>query len=211
MTELHVVSQNIDDSGPAPKAQLVLTQESGEAIVKRDLPGYRVEVGPNHSLVTAWDAPGFGFERSYTVCVHGGDAGFTPRRDIFVSLFDGENFGKLATINGHAINSAWAPRWARVPQRRRRRQLWNAYLQVLEREIAKLHQQGYVVILGADLNRLGTWHIKGMRDCHGSGLGRIWVSANTRRIVCLDEWRGPKVGDGRVTHHADHVLLRITP
>jgi hypothetical protein len=210
MTDLHVVSQNISDDGPAPTAQIVLTQESSSALVKRNLNGYRVEAGTNHSLVTAWDAPGLGFEASYTRHVHDGEARFTPSRDLFVCLFNTTDHGKVATINGHAINSAWAPLWARVPQRRRRRRLWNLYIAAIEREVAELHQRGYVVILGADLNRLGDWQIKGLRDCHGSGLGRIWVSTH-RRVRVLDEWRGPKVGDNKVTHHADHVLLRINP
>lgn len=217
MTVLTVVSQNVDHDGPAPRATLVLTQESSVAIVRGSLPGYRVEVGHNPQLVTAWTY-GIGFQRAYTVPIHpSGQAmgrhfadGFTPRRDLFVTEHNGPTTGLWASVNTHWINSAWAPLWKRTSYRRARRQLWRVALKVLRATLRSLHARGFVVILGGDLNRLGRWRIPGMRDVFGHGLGRIWIT-RSKRIKAVSTHLGAKVGDGRVTHRANHATLLLRP
>lgn len=133
----------------------------------------------------------------------------TPRRDFLV--IPGQvNGWDTTVIIGHAVNSAWAPRWKPTTFRKRRRSLWWAWWNTLLPILARHHARGRVVILLVDGNRPGKWAPPGMVEVAGDGPQRIFVTKNhpsNVRVVSVQH--GPHTGDGRVTHGSLRVVFEI--
>lgn len=213
--QLHVVSQNVDGDGPSPIGDIVMTQESSPDIAK--MHGYRIAKSDNYQIQTAWVADGKGYDASETVTHRLAKSGrafgltnFGPTRSALVTQF---NFPELNYpvffINSHWTNSAWdGPTWA-DPLRKR---LWLKSAKKHQRIVKNLIKSGGLVIAAGDYNynskKLDKF-FPGMRDVFGSGLGRVFVLKDPRAKV-IKTWHGPKVGNGRVTHVSDHVILELT-
>lgn len=133
----------------------------------------------------------------------------TPRRDFLV--IPGQiNGWETTVIIGHAVNSAWAPKWKPTTWRKRRRSLWWAWWNTLVPIVDRHHDRGRLVILFVDGNRPGRWHPPGMVEVHGDGPQRIFVTEDhPSKLRVIAKAKGPKTGDGRVTHPSLRVLFEI--
>jgi hypothetical protein len=207
-TIVDVVFQNLDGDGlPTQTGDVVLTCEA-----PHDKDALRERLGKmehwfpekNYRMTASW-RPRFRLVEKRRIKVHkASDEPPSPRRDILVTTLDID--GETSLISGHAVNSAWAPRWKRTTFRKERRALWLAWRTELEEAINSERAKGRRVVVVIDGNRSGRWHLIGVRVVWKHGPDRILVSEG---IECLQTWTGPRTGNGRVTHPSIRVRLAL--
>lgn len=169
----------------------------------------------NYRMTTSWRESVFrladGEWAELLIPVHGpGRKPPTPRRDLTVVI--GDLFGwDTAVIGGHGVNSAWAPLWKPTSWRLRRVTLWWKWFRTMRQLVRRLTAAGYLVIVAVDANRPGIWTFPGLRVVWKGGPDRILASARHRarpHLVAKPEI-GPKVGNGRVTHHSVRLTFEL--
>jgi hypothetical protein len=78
----------------------------------------------------------------------------TPARGSLVTRLELVDGGILATVNGHRQNGTGWPGSKRRQQWPKRRENWNAHDRMDRGLVADLVDEGYTVLLGADVNRI---------------------------------------------------------
>lgn len=165
----------------------------------------------NYRMALAWLNGVFKADRPpHIVPVHGaGRRPPTPRRDFLVQTGD-LNGWPTTLIEGHAVNSAWAPKRKPTTWRKRRRALWWAWWNVLVALLERHHNADRLVILVVDGNRPGKYAPPGMVEVAGDGPQRIFVTKDhPSRLRVVSQQKGPHTGDGRVTHPSHRIVFEI--
>lgn len=149
---LRVGAHNAHDSKAAVAEALGLVDlYLGNEAVPVDVPGWGHRTG-GKGVVTAWDTSKLTHVRSRWHKAHGRMARGvpTPERGSLVSEFA----EMIATVNGHRQNGhGWEGNKKRFLWRMRRRN-WNDHDEMDHEICADLHDAGYTILFGTDLNRI---------------------------------------------------------
>lgn len=216
--DLDVVFQNTDGDGLVTLSGDVILTCEASPYKKRHRQKFRgmkhYFPKKNYRMTASWFEEVTPVVRKRCLMVHeSGDTPPTPRRDILLLVLTVLN-REVAFICGHAVNSAWAPRWKPTSFRRQRRALWWVWYRRVRRLINSQHKAGRPVVLVMDANRQGDWTFPGMTTIYKHGPDRVMVSTEALRKNQID-YRGmsvgPKTGNGRVTHHALKASFRFFP
>ena len=213
--------QNTDgDTTPSLTGDITITVEAPRSKGRlRRLLGRRFRhffPRPNYRMTTSWAESVFSVDEGESgrqlIPVHGPSHGKppSPRRDI--TLVKGTLSGwAAALIGGHAVNSAWAPRWKPTTFRAARRRLWWKWFRKNSEVVKRMHRQNRLVIAAVDGNRMGRWAFPGMVTIFKHGPDRVMVTRRHASALRLAEpvEIGRKVGDGRVTHHSVRLTLEL--
>lgn len=209
MTTVDVVFQNIDGDGlPTQTGDVVFTCEAPvdkTPLVERLGKLEHWFPKKNYRMTASWKAR-FPLVEKRRITAHGSDSQPpTPRRDILVTtlLVDRR---EVSFISGHAVNSAWAPRWKPTTFRKERRVLWNKWRHELGKAVREELAKDRAVVVVIDGNRSGFWRIPGLRVVWHHGPDRVLISDGIR---CLQTWAGARTGNGRVTHPSIRVRLAL--
>lgn len=204
-----VVFQNLDGDGlPTQDGDVVLTCEAPyNKSALRERLGHLEHWFPerNYRMTASW-RPRFELVETHRITAHRSTTRPpSPRRDILVTTLriGGHD---VSFISGHAVNSAWAPRWKPTTFRKERRALWHAWRVELEEAINEERIKGRDVVVAIDGNRPGRWRLPGVRVVWRHGPDRVLVSDGIR---CAQTWVGARTGNGRVTHPSIRVRLAL--
>jgi len=208
-TTVDVAFQNLDGDGlPTQSGDVVLTCEAPHdktALTER-LHGYENWFPERNYRMTASWRPRLRLVETQRIMAHRSSSRPpSPRRDILVTTLE-IGGREVSFISGHAVNSAWAPRWKPTTFRKERRLLWDVWHRKLRNAVIEEHRKGRLVVVAIDGNRPGRWRVAGLLVVWRHGPDRILVSEG---IECLQTWVGPRTGNGRVTHPSIRVRLAL--
>ena len=209
MTAINVVFQNLDGDGlPTQTGDVILTCEA-----PHDKAALRERLGKlehwfperNYRMTASW-RPTFNLVETQRILAHRSSTRPpSPRRDILVTTLEIDGH-EVSFISGHAVNSAWAPRWKPTTFRKERRVLWDVWHRKLQNAVIAEHAKGRLVVVTIDGNRPGRWRVAGLTVVWRHGPDRVLVSEGIR---CIATSVGARTGNGRVTHPSIRVRLAL--
>ena len=215
-TETSFVFQNIDgDGAPTQVGDIVALVECPrhlDRIWKWGLPNHvphRAEVNYRVAVFTKPEAVGKVKMRSVLVH-HAMRRPPTPRRTWLV-LDTTIDVWEVRILVGHAVNSAWRPKYVPTTFREIRQRLWKRWFEVGQGLVDQGHDQGRLVIVLCDGNRArGQWKFRGTRNAWSEGTDEVFVSQrHPADPLILRKHAGAKTGNGRVTHKSMKFFLSL--
>lgn len=187
MTTTTLGTHNLHDRAgwPTPFADVILFTEAVPARVREFLaPGYVVRPCRwQKDLVIAWRRGIFIPTRERYRLAHTGIPKVTPRRGTFIieGILNGQ---QTALVVEHRINAAFAP-FIRGEKYYRPR-MWQLHTSITRRAIRRLHERGFDVLAGGDLNTpRGVAGYKGLIHEYGEGLDRLGSTQPLVDVVTL--------------------------
>lgn len=215
-TETSFVFQNVDgDGAPTQTGDIVALVECPrhlDRIWKWVLPNHKPYRPEMNYRMAAFIKPGaVGKVDMSSIFVHASSRRPpTPRRTWL--KIDTEIGGwPTRILIGHAVNSAWRPKWVPTTYRAARVRLWNRWFEVGQSLVAQGHEQDRLVIVLCDGNRArGQWKFRGTRNAWSEGTDEVFISQTHPALpMIISKHAGAKTGNGRVTHRSMKFVLSL--